>query len=246
MDGLVARLRTAGFVAAEAEAAELRRAHGDDGPTLEAAVRRREAGEPLAWVTGSTVFCGRRLRTHPGVYVPRPQTEEMARRVAPLVPAGGRALDLATGGGALAVVLGPGAIGVDLDPVAVRCARANGVAAVVGDLADPPVRDRSVDLVVAVAPYVPTDSLRLLPRDVRDHEPRRALDGGADGLDLVRAVVRTAARVLRPGGHLAVEVGGDQDVALAPALAAAGFAPAVPHHDPEGDLRSLVARLDLT
>ncbi len=240
---MAARLRAAGFLAPEAEAAELRRAHGDDGPALEAAVRRREAGEPLAWVTGSTVFCGRPLHVHPGVYVPRPQTEDLARRAAALLPRAGRALDLATGCGALAAGLGPAAVGVDRDPTAVRCARANGVAAVVGDLADPPVRARSVDLVVAVAPYVPTDALRLLPRDVRDHEPARALDGGADGLDLVRAVVATAARVLRPGGHLAVEVGGDQDVALAPTLAAHGFAPARAHHDPEGDVRSLVARL---
>lgn len=238
---VVERLRGAGFLAPEAEAEEFLRS----GVDVAVAVARREAGEPLAWVTGSTLFCGRRLVVHPGVYVPRPQTEHLARHAAALLPSGGRALDLATGCGALAAVLGPGAIGVDLDPVAVRCARVNGVAAAVGELADPPVRPRSVDVVVAVAPYVPTDALRLLPSDVRDHEPVRALDGGADGLDLVRSVIAAAATVLAPGGHLLVEVGGEQHALLAPVLAAAGFGPGTPHHDAEGDLRALSSTLDL-
>ena len=98
------------------------------------------------------------------------------------------------------------------------------------------------DVVTAVAPYVPTDALRLLPTDVQRHEPRLALDGGDDGLDLVRHVVGAAGAVLRRRGWLLVEVGGDQDARLAPTLDAAGFDLVTPWHDDDGDLRGLAAR----
>lgn len=218
-----------------------------DGPTLEAWLRRREDGEPLAWIVGETDFCGRSLIVTPGVYVPRRQTEELARRAAESLPAGGRALDLCTGAGAIAAHLAtavPGAviIGVDLDATAVACARRNGVRAVVGDLAGAIAAVMPFDVVTAVAPYVPTDHLRLLPLDVQCHEPRRALDGGDDGLGLVRRVVLDAGRVLRRGGTVLVEVGGDQDAALAPTLRDAGFDAIEPWHDDEGDLRGVMAR----
>jgi release factor glutamine methyltransferase len=134
-------------------------------------------------------------------------------------------------------------VGIDLAREAVRCARANGVVAAVADLAAAPVRPRSIDVVVSVAPYVPTDALRLLPPDVQRHEPRLALDGGPDGLELVRAVVRTAADALRPGGWLLVELGADQDEQLAPALVAAGFGPADRWTDEDDDLRGLATQL---
>jgi release factor glutamine methyltransferase len=141
-----------------------------------------------------------------------------------------------------ASVAGARVVAVDLDPRAARCARRNGVAAAVGDLAGP-LRPRAWDLVTAVAPYVPTAGIAYLPADVQRWEPRRALDGGDDGLDLVRRVVAAAADgLLRPGGWLAVEVGGDQDSLLAPTLAAHGFAPATAWHDEDGDLRGVAAR----
>jgi release factor glutamine methyltransferase len=250
-DELTQRLAAAGCVAAREEAAELRAA-ACDADALEAALRRRERGEPLAWITGTVVFCDRWLHVAPGTFVPRPQTEELARRAAALLPRSGRALDLCTGVGAVAAHLAvavPGAtvIGVDIDERAARAARRNGVAVIVGDLAEA-VRpdaafDAAFDLVTAVAPYVPADDLRLLPADVRDHEPRAALDGGHDGLDVVRRVVAAAASVLRPGGRLLVELGGDQDVRLAPTLAATGFDIVATWHDDHGDLRGLVAQL---
>ncbi len=182
-----------------------------------------------------------------GVYVPRQQTEALARRAARLLPRSGFALDLCTGAGAVAAHLRravPDArvIGIDRDPRAARCARDNGVTAVVGDLAAAVHRPQSVDVITAVAPYVPTAALPLLPADVRRHEPRAALDGGPDGLDVVRGVAEDAPRILRPGGWLLVEVGGGQDDALAPELAAHGFGAVTAWRDADGDLRGMAAR----
>jgi release factor glutamine methyltransferase len=246
-DDVVDRLSTAGCVAAEEEADELLAAT-PDASTLDDWLTRREAGEPLAWITGSVRFCGRTLRVAPGVYVPRPQTEELARRAAALLADDGRALDLCTGMGAIAAHLRaeiPGAtvIGVDLDPIAAACARSNGVDVVVGDLAESLRPDAAVDVVTAVAPYVPTDGLSYLPADVQRYEPRLALDGGRDGIDLVARVVEAAHRVLRPGGWLLMEVGGEQDRMLGPALGDGGFDHVTPWRDDEGDLRGLAARL---
>lgn len=248
-DAVVDRLLAAGCVAAEEEAEELV-AFAPDAAALDAWLARREQGEPLAWITGGLDFCGRRLRVDPGVYVPRAQTEDLAVRSAALLGAATppvRALDLCTGAGAVAAHLRaevPGAlvVGVDVDRAAVACARTNGVPAVRADLGRLPLRTCAFDLVTAVAPYVPTGEVAFLPADVQRYEPRRALDGGADGLDLVRRVVAAAGRLLRPGGWLAIEVGGDQDRLLAPALAAAGLGPPDPWDDEDGDLRGLVAR----
>ena len=250
---VVDRLWAAGCVAADEEAEELVVAAPDEA-TLEAWLARREQGEPLAWITGSLTFCGRPLRVAPGVYVPRYQTEDLARQAAALLaavpapaPARPRAADLCTGAGAIAAHLRaevPAAtvVGVDLEPRAVACARTNGVPALVGDLGRPPLRPGRFDLVTAVAPYVPTSEIAYLPADVRRYEPRRALDGGTDGLDLVRRVVEAAGELLRrPGGWLAIEIGGDQDEALHPTLAATGFGPATPWYDEDGDLRGLAA-----
>ena len=242
---MINRLMAAGCVAADEEADELVAAAPDDN-TLELWIRRREQGEPLAWITGRLQFCGQTLRVDPGVYVPRAQSEELGRRAATLLAAnGGCAVDLCTGAGAIAAHLMaevPAAtvIGVDIDRRAAVCARRNGVCALVGDL-DQPLRPQAFDLVTAVAPYVPTRELRLLPADVQRYEPRLALDGGADGLDLVRRIVVAAARLLRPGGWLLTELGGDQDRALAPTLAAFGFDPATPWFDEDGDLRGVAA-----
>ena len=179
------RLAAAGCVAAAEEAAELLAA-APDPATLERVAGPTRGGHAAArGSSGTTTFAGRRLAIGPGVYVPRAQTEELAARAAALLPPGGRALDLCTGCGAVAAhlaatVAGARVVGIDIDPVAASFARRNGVAALVADLAAP-VRGR-FDVVTAVPPYVPTDAVRLLPPDVVRHEPRRALDGGADGL----------------------------------------------------------------
>jgi release factor glutamine methyltransferase len=246
LDAVVDRLTAAGCVAAEAEAQQLV-AGAPDPVTLDAWVRRREAGEPPAWITGTVDFCGRPMRIDPGVYVPRPQTEVLARHASRLLPPHGRAVDLCTGSGAIAAHLRAEAptasvVGVDVDAVAARCARSNGVLALVGDLGSALRDDATVDVVTAVAPYVPTDDLAFLPADVTRYEPRRALDGGGDGLTVVRRVIADAARLLRPGGWLLVEVGGAQDAAIVAELTEWGFTAARPWRDHDGDLRGLAAR----
>src|SRR5689334_19362896 len=139
---LAERLAAAGFIAAAEEAAELLARAGGDPGRVDALVERRLAGEPLAWITGGVVFCGRRLRVDPGVYVPRPHTELLARRAVARCPPEGVAVDLCTGCGAVAATLAAGrprarVLATDVDERAVACARANGVDAHLGDLFEP-------------------------------------------------------------------------------------------------------------
>ena len=246
MRELTARLRAAGCVAAEEEARLLVGGVGDR-EALERAVRRREQGEPLAWILGWSRFGGQRIGVAPGVYVPRPQTEALARRAAASLRPGGRLVDLCTGSGAIAAWVARArpdveVVGVDVDATAVACAAANGVPVIRAAVADVPVRPASVDVVTAVAPYVPHDALDLLPADVRRYEPALALDGGAMGLEVIREVVAAARTILRPGGALLLEVGGAQDVLLRDAFA--GFGVVESWRDEEGDLRGLVVEVD--
>jgi release factor glutamine methyltransferase len=242
------RLTTAGCIAADEEAHELVVA-ASDAASLESFVRRREQGEPLAWITGAVQFCGRSVLVDAGVYVPRAQSEELARRSAAHLAAAHapRAADLCTGSGAVALHLmaavpGSSVVAVDVDRRAVLCARRNGVAAVVGDLVDPLAR-RAFDVVTSVAPYVPTTALQFLPSDVLRYEPRVALDGGAEGLCVVRRLVAGAVDLLRPGGWLLLEIGADQDRQLEPALLAASFGALATWSDDDGELRGLEAQL---
>ena len=235
-------------MAAEEEAALLRAA-ATDPDDLELLVRRRTAGEPLAWVVGGVDFCGLRLKVHPGVYVPRWQTEALAERAASLLPPDGVAVDLCTGAGAVAAVLRarrPAAtvLATDVDPRAVACALANGVEAVLGDLDGPlpPALQGAVDVITAVAPYVPSEELAFLPRDVVAFEPRRALDGGRGGTEVLAVLVGRSARWLRPGGWLLLEIGGRQAVAVAAAMEAAGFGEITILGDEEGDDRAILGR----
>jgi len=237
-----------GFVAAGEEAAELRRAADGDDDALGALVRRRLTGEPLAWIVGSAPFCGLSVAVDPGLYVPRWQSEPLARRAAARLGPGGAAVDVGTGTGAVALALAaacPGArvVGTDVDERAVACARSNGVEAYAGDLLDPvPAELRgALDVIVGVVPYVPTGALALLPSDTLVFESPLAYDGGPDGTDVLRRVVAAAPGVLRPGGALVLEVGADQAALLAPLLAGSGFAAVSVHRDEDGDERAVEA-----
>jgi release factor glutamine methyltransferase len=215
---------------------------------VQALVDRRLAGEPLAWITGHTGFGDRTVVVHPGVYVPRWQSRDLARRAGARLPDDGHAIDLCTGTGAVAAALRaarPRAhiVATDNDSRAVACAAANGVEAFVGDLFAPvPASFRGVtDVVVAVVPYVPSTELHLLPRDTLAFGDAAHYDGGPDGLDLLRRVVAESPVFLRQGGALLLELGGDQAELLRPALGRAGFASVQTWCDEDGDLRGLEA-----
>ena len=249
-EAVTKRLAEAGCVAASEEADELIRAAAGDLDKLDDLVSRRTEGEPIAWLTGSMTFCELELHISPGVYVPRFQTELLARRAAEMLPSSGIGVDLCTGAGVIAAVMAaasPSArvLATDLDGKAVACARRNGVEAFEGFLDEPlPTEfEHRVDVLAAVVPYVPTDSIRLLPRDVQVFEPRLALDGGADGTDLLVEVVRRSTRWLKPGGWLLLELGGDQAEPLGRLLGELGFENVEVMIDEDGDVRAVCARL---
>ncbi|MDQ1632911.1 MAG: release factor glutamine methyltransferase [Frankiaceae bacterium] len=250
MGELTEVLARAGFVAAAEEAEQLVARAAGDGDLLDTLVARRLTGEPLAWVTGSVSFCGLEIRVDPGVYVPRWQSEELARRAARRLPPEGAAIDLCTGAGALARTLmasRPGArvVASEVDERAVACARANGVEVYRGDLFAPlpdALRGR-VDVVVGVLPYVPSDELALLQRDTFAFETTLPYDGGPDGAAIVRRALAAAPDWLRRGGALLLEVGGDQPGALRDDLARLGYADVAVLTDDDGDVRGIEATL---
>lgn len=225
------RLRAAGCVFAEDEAA-LILASARTPAQVAAMVRRRTAGLPLEHVVGWAAFGGLRIAVDEGVFVPRRRTEFLAARAADRVRPGAVVVDLCCGSGAVgaavAAALGRATLhAVDIDPAAVRCARRNvgpfGGTVHEGDLYDPlpPGLRGGVDVLVANAPYVPSDEIGLLPAEARDHEPLAALDGGADGLDVQRRVAAGAADWLAPGGSLLVETS-DRQAARTVAILTAG------------------------
>lgn len=211
---LVVRLRAAGCVYAEDEAALLVSAAA--GPAeLEALVRRRVAGEPLEVVVGYADFCGLRVGVDAGVFVPRGRSALLVAEASAGCRPGSVVVDLCCGSGAvglavLAAVPGVELHAADLDPAAVRCARGNlaGRGEVhEGDLyaALPLALRGCVDVLVVNAPYVPSGAIALMPPEARLHEPRAALDGGPDGLAVQRRVAAGSGEWLAPGGLLLVE-----------------------------------------
>ncbi|MGO9083432.1 MAG: putative protein N(5)-glutamine methyltransferase [Streptosporangiaceae bacterium] len=242
----VSRLRAAGCVFAEDEA-DLLIGAAATAAELAAMVERRASGLPLEQVLGWAEFCGLRIAVEPGVFVPRRRTEFLVQQAVALAldrspwPAGpGEALivvDLCCGTGAIGVALAA-ALGevelhaCDVDPAAVRCARHNaGPAGQVhqGDLfaALPAALAGHIDLLAANVPYVPAGEVALLPPESRLHEPRQAVDGGPDGLDLARRVAAGAADWLAPGGSLLIEASERQVAAATGIFAAAGLRPQV-------------------
>ncbi|MBV8540675.1 MAG: putative protein N(5)-glutamine methyltransferase [Pseudonocardiales bacterium] len=246
---IVTRLRDAGCVFADDEARLLVSAARTPAD-LAVMVDRRAAGLPLEHVLGWAEFCGLRVAVDPGVFIPRRRTEFLVRQATALFRRTAGPADQALARPRAVVVdlcCGSGAVGaalvaaldrvalyaVDIDPAAVRCARRNidaaGAQAYVGDLYQPlpaALRGR-VDVLVANAPYVPTEAIRLLPPEARMHEPRMALDGGADGLDVLRRVIAAAPLWLAPGGHLLVETSERQAPQTVDTVARNGLIPRV-------------------
>ncbi|HET7173989.1 MAG TPA: putative protein N(5)-glutamine methyltransferase [Nocardioidaceae bacterium] len=258
VEAVASRLRAAGCIFAEDEA-HLLLAESSDRLELDRLVEARCSGVPLEHLLGWAEFGGRRLRVGPGVFVPRARTELLVRigvgLLQPRLVAAGRdrvtapaatAVDLCCGCGAVGLVIAAALnrpaerdvrlYAVDIDPAAVALAAVNigGRGQVyAGDLYAPlPSRLRGqVDLVVANAPYVPTAELPFMPAEARRYEPHAALDGGPDGLDVVRRVVREAPRWLAPNGSVIVEASRRQVDEVCAAMHRAGLVPEVAYDE---------------
>jgi release factor glutamine methyltransferase len=200
-------------------------------------IARRAAGEPTSYLTGVREFYGRPFAVDPRVLVPRPETELLVEAVLQATPrdADLRFLDLCTGSGCVGITLAlerPRArvLATELDPGAAEVARANAAALAAadrfevrtGDLFAPVSDEPRFDAVVANPPYVPRGELPTLSAEVR-REPALALEGGLDGLDVVRRIVAAAPRWLVPGGLLALEIGDGQGPAVHGLLETAGY-----------------------
>lgn len=222
------------------------------------AVERRRRREPLQHITGRMAFRRLELESHPGAFVVRPETELVAQAAIDAAAAvDGRApvvVDLCTGSGAIALAVAtevPGSVvhAVEISPEAHAVAARNmarlapGVDLVLGDARTAlPALDGAVDVVVSNPPYIPPDAV---PREaeVRDHDPDLALyGGGPDGLDVPRAVVARAARLLAPGGLLVMEHAEVQAAAVREMAAAAGLVDVATGRDLSGRDRYVVAR----
>jgi release factor glutamine methyltransferase len=205
-------------------------------------VNQRVAGRPLEHILGWADFCGRRIIVDLGIFIPRRRTEllvHQAASVARCVASRSSSrpvviVELCCGSGAIATVLALGAgrvkvYAADIDPAAVQCARRNlepiGGRVYEGDLyqALPAKLRGRVDVLVANAPYVPTNVIELLPTQAQMHEPRVALDGGPDGLELQRRVAAAAPQWLAPGGRLLIETSQHQLPQTIDILARAGL-----------------------
>jgi release factor glutamine methyltransferase len=204
-----------------------------------ALLRRRAAGEPLQHLLGFEEFHGLRLAVSPAVLIPRPETEGLVQWATEVLGERNDALvaDVGTGSGAIACALAarfPGlrVLALDCSPAALAVAadnvRAHGfgdrVQLAVGDLLAPlSERGVRVDLVVANLPYLPSVQIRSLPDEVAAWEPHLALDGGPDGMTLLRRLVGDVTGVLGPGGFLLMEIGEEQAGPIASLMTAEGF-----------------------
>lgn len=252
VEGVAARLRSAGSVFAEEEAVLL--ASEAAGPEqLTEWMAKRMSGLPLEQVLGWAEFCGLRVAVEPGVFVPRQRTAFLVELAAGMAKDGDVVVDLCCGSGAvgaalLAAVPGIRLSAADVDPAAVRCARRNLPADRVfeGDLFDalPTSLKGRVDILVANAPYVPTDAIGLMPPEARLYEARVALDGGVDGLGVQRRIAATAVEWLAPAGSLLIETSEQQAPRTAGLLAAVGLVVTV-RHSADLDSTTVIGTLPL-
>jgi release factor glutamine methyltransferase len=187
--------------------------------TYQILVRRRASGYPLPYLTGRVEFYGLEFEVTPDVLIPRPETETLVELALARRPA--TVADVGTGSGCIAVALAvhlpeAAVCAIEISPAALAVAQRNAerhgvverVRFLVGDVLNP--RPGPVDLIVSNPPYIPTSTCASLPTSVRDHEPRLALDGGPDGLAIVRQLLTQAPAILNPGGGILIEIGAGQ------------------------------------
>jgi release factor glutamine methyltransferase len=240
---VVARLRAGGCVFAEDEAALILET-ARDADELAAMVDRRVAGLPLEHVLGWASFHGVRVAVDPGVFVPRRRTEFLVEEALRVARPGAVVVDLACGSGALGVAVAASVpvslYAADIELAAVRCARRNvvpyGGSVHQGDLfsALPASLRGRVDILLANVPYVPSADIQFLPAEARLYEPHVTLDGGSDGLDVLRRVAVEASEWLAPDGHLFTEMSTRQAPLAAALLAKHGLLAQITTNDDIG------------
>lgn len=179
-------------------------------------LHQRMQGKPTQHITGRQEFYGREFRVTPDVLIPRPETEHSIEAALPFAREASWIADIGTGSGAIGVTLSletqAQVVCADISEAAVRVAAENArrlgsnARFVVCDLGSA-LASNQFDLIVCNPPYVPEDGSENIQREVREHEPRVALFGGPDGLDVYRRLIPDAARLLKPGGHLILEIG---------------------------------------
>jgi len=213
-------------------------------------VKRRGEREPLAWVLGTKAFWKLDLHAHKDVLVPRPDTETLVEAALALIPETGECFvaDVGCGTGAVGLSIASERPEVklyatDISDAALRCTKDNvtqlgltgRVGVLKGELLSPIPEDRPIDIVVSNPPYIPTADIESLAPEIRDHEPRAALDGGADGLDVYRQLIPAAAA--RARSRVLVEVGAGQAEAVAAMMTDAGLVDVQTHSDLAGHAR---------
>ncbi len=239
-------------------AAANRRLTSAEAARLEDFARRRLDGEPVARILGFREFWGLPLKLSAATLVPRPDTEtvvELALEMLRAAPRPGhppRVADIGTGSGAILLALLselPGAFGVgtDISADALQTAHSNAADLELADRVGFVACDHAAalsgpfDLIVSNPPYICSAEIAGLPTEVREHDPRRALDGGADGLDAYRALIPQAARLLAPGGALVVEAGQGQSADIERLMTAAGLTVSAPAKADLAGIRRAVA-----
>ena len=236
-----------------------RRLDDDETRVLAALAARRLDREPVARILGIKEFWGLPLRLNEATLVPRPETETVVEAALAAIDSGGpraralRIADLGTGSGALLIALlrelpNASGIGTDISCEALEAARDNAGRLGILSRVEFAACDfgaalpGAFDLVVSNPPYIASGDIALLPPEVR-RDPRRALDGGADGLDCYRIIAGQAPKFLGSDGHLVVELGIGQEPAVAALFQAAGLAPSPARRDLAGIPRALHARV---
>jgi release factor glutamine methyltransferase len=226
--------------------------------TMRELVKRRAAAEPVAYLVGHKEFFSLDFDTPPGVLIPRPDTETLvmaALDVLKTSPSLARGLDLCTGTGCVAIAIAKNHPGieftaVEISPQAFEVARANvarhqlesRIDLLSGDLFEPIPEGERFDLIVSNPPYVASGEIGELARDIREHEPHLALDGGPDGLDVIRRIVRESPRRLNPGGWLMLELSPEQAPAAIQLLQENGFTSVTAKNDLSGQARVVVGK----
>lgn len=216
-------------------------------------VARRARREPLQYILGTQEFMGLDFEVTPAVLIPRHDTEVLVAEAVRRMPDARTALDIGVGSGCIAVALARSmpqteVWGVERSSEALALAQKNTIKHGVritlfeGSLFEP-FKDQKFDLIVSNPPYIPTGDLETLQPEVRDYEPRGALDGGADGLDFYRLIVPAAPEHLNPGGWFMVEIGIGQEADVLFLFETAGFRELFTAKDTNGIERVVGGRL---